>query len=1622
MNKPQAVAIGQPSQFFVNTKNASACYSLPIEVPAAIRGLSPDFTLYYSSLGGQGGNNVASAGWSLGGFLALSNSGSQYIDQNGIPVFVEFLQKGSVLHEDREGNRFEFTPNALHDSYLLCKMQDGYGNQVHFKYDPEEKLREITYGADPSTPAKVLFSYEKVSGKLIQITCLVGIQQVRRTLLNYHNGLLSDITVQARKVGGINWSEKPKISFSYEDDLHKFDRQLTEIHEPFGLITNITYQPESSVVSTYAQSVSGLLGKVQTTNWRVNAETIKTASKYDPYFEKISLICAQTRRGQYWRNGQYGNAQILVLEQGSFTELKDKGQFFIEQKTNEYQWHKGTESYLKNRVVRTTYGAAGKALPSVSCDYEYDQDGMIIRQSDDRLLVLRQYIGASKTSRARFLKDAQLFDLSKGESLSAKNLLRHDIFSHEFCPDKSCLLRIEHSLWVTEDAYSQPEIKLFDQQGLTLQHQMPNGLVSRFKYDAQGFCCSEICRTADGDILSENLMQVDGFSGKIIRKSTANGLVSSIEFGAFGDVICEKGLNPNAADLPTTEDQLEVLSRHASWFDDQLGVQVDLNCRPATDVQKYHFNFSFRDALGREVATVQQMGKRKWQVVITRHKDVETVDSYCEPFVISGSYEDFASSLAKIRKKELKWHCPLIDAFGRDRGFVYPDGSRAVQHYDVTSAGALEITTHLCDAKGRGGAGNKELHYPDGSISRINQGDAKESLYQHDGLGQLISVNGPDGTEQTYTWNGMGRCSRSYSAQTGVVSCEFGQDLTLRRRQDAAGVTEYVYNAQGRQVAITTQLTGEKKQSFKTEYRTDQSNCVIITNTHPSGIKDQTRYSAAGYAISRQWDLGPDWQERLEYAYDTLGNQCATTYPDGRIVNLKIDGSGHVYDYQDGQKGTSLLSFAGNGDGNGPKEIHFANGMSEYREFGSNGQLIKFKVCDGATSGSKTHFSQRLEHTPGYLGRVAFQQDQQGQVGLLKKQYSYDPAGRLAAVQEAQGKTLESFGLGAGDGYDAPLQASGQEMGPVSRYKADNRGGIVQTISGSDKYDLQYDATGYLSEAKRKSGEIAHTSRYLYWADGQRLLRTGSDGITRFYIDDDFEVSCNGQGDISRTITLRSPYGVAAEWTETEKHRNSKRTSFADHLRPPTDHLAARLKPDGILFFHLDHQGNSVLISNTQKQVVGRLSFNSHGEIKAGSPVNDLDCDVIYAGMRYEAEAGLYYAGVRYFDPRLKLFLTPDPAKASTDLHAYPADPINFYDDGGLCGRPNCLRCDPANTGRAMTLTGAGFFTALSSVALYMAWDILAFGFEPDRALRWALAIGIWFTQLVVFPGLFNSCNANRRILCGSDRLQPIGQPEIPRVSSFLIRVMISSAIGVVWLGPLLSFIGGPNCAPWRMFNCDPAFYHQSMVRGAAASAVAGTMSGLAREFFGRFQCSGNSLSFQYITSLLGLWTGFMSWQCADFALLYGVYGQPAGQIFDGKLAFASGQLALGLFMAQPNPIWGILPTCFGNRLPRVIAACFAPRARYLVPHPFAGAYIPILPGGAHPVPGLAPAEEGEGPQIEVLEMDEPMAEEHHVLDIEEVESGLEHVPYGASGSEQSDPETPRISIDTEEEDEKRDE
>jgi RHS repeat-associated protein len=192
---------------------------------------------------------------------------------------------------------------------------------------------------------------------------------------------------------------------------------------------------------------------------------------------------------------------------------------------------------------------------------------------------------------------------------------------------------------------------------------------------------------------------------------------------------------------------------------------------------------------------------------------------------------------------------------------------------------------------------------------------------------------------------------------------------------------------------------------------------------------------------------------------------------------------------------------------------------------------------------------------------------------------------------------------------------------------------------------------------------------------GNRLVGASRPGMTASYAYD---------GDDRRTVKIvngvmtRTLWSGADEVAELDANGVILRRFIPDGTGA-MDRRVAQVSASGeVGWFHTDHQGSVIAVSNGSGHAVQTASYSPYGEFASSGqmpPGLGAGGGVFgYTGRQYDSETGLYQYRARYYHPRLGQFLSTDPigTKDDPNLTLYVRlDPVNLTDPTGMC--PECI-------------------------------------------------------------------------------------------------------------------------------------------------------------------------------------------------------------------------------------------------------------------------------------------------------------------------------------------------------------
>ncbi len=142
-----------------------------------------------------------------------------------------------------------------------------------------------------------------------------------------------------------------------------------------------------------------------------------------------------------------------------------------------------------------------------------------------------------------------------------------------------------------------------------------------------------------------------------------------------------------------------------------------------------------------------------------------------------------------------------------------------------------------------------------------------------------------------------------------------------------------------------------------------------------------------------------------------------------------------------------------------------------------------------------------------------------------------------------------------------------------------------------------------------------------------------------------------------------------------------------DYVYGPDDLPLEQVFGSTTLWLHQDRLGSTRLATDPTGTVQASWTYTPYGAIL--SQTGNTGTRLLFTGQYQDVESGFYYLRARYYDPVSGLFLTRDPAVATTlSPYGYAnGDPLNRNDLTGLCSwNPfDSNSCELAQVGRALT-------------------------------------------------------------------------------------------------------------------------------------------------------------------------------------------------------------------------------------------------------------------------------------------------------------------------------------------------
>ena len=578
-----------------------------------------------------------------------------------------------------------------------------------------------------------------------------------------------------------------------------------------------------------------------------------------------------------------------------------------------------------------------------------------------------------------------------------------------------------------------------------------------------------------------------------------------------------------------------------------------------------------------------------------------------------------------------------------------------------------------------------------GRVDRVTKpyydgGSPLYSRYQYDPLGRVIQETAPDNSTKKMAYNGLITIATNPLGQTetktknsqgqlvsvrdnlgNLITYQYDPFSNLAKTTDPKGnVTRLTYDLRGRKFAMidpdmgawtyTYNVLGEliqqkdaKNQTVNMSYdllgrmltRSEPDlNSTWVYDTAVKGIGKLKQvssdngflrvvsYDSLGRAASETSTI--DGAYTVAKSYDAYGRVSVLTYPTGVAIKNVYNAYGYLSEVRNN---ANLALFwkanAKDAEGHVLNET-LGNGLTTTRTYTDTptGRVIAI-----ATNGVSA--VQNQSFTFDFVGNLKARTDS---VAGLNESFGYDPLNRLTSASKGAVTTTVA--------YDSIGNISNKS--DVGTYTYGAKPHAVTQVTGALNASYGYDANGNMMSGAGRTvtyssynlptqiTQGANTVSFLYDADHTRITQYSQSGTT-IYLNPRIDTGLHFEketknGGIENKHYIYGVAGVVGVYTTIGTGPDTLRSTQ---------------------YFHQDHLGSIVAVTNDSATVIARYAFDPWGKrlTLAGDPQATHHG---YTGHEHLDEMGLIHMNGRVYDPALARFMSADPhVQAPDNLQSY---------------------------------------------------------------------------------------------------------------------------------------------------------------------------------------------------------------------------------------------------------------------------------------------------------------------------------------------------------------------------------
>ncbi|WP_437956878.1 SpvB/TcaC N-terminal domain-containing protein [Sorangium sp. So ce119] len=623
----------------------------------------------------------------------------------------------------------------------------------------------------------------------------------------------------------------------------------------------------------------------------------------------------------------------------------------------------------------------------------------------------------------------------------------------------------------------------------------------------------------------------------------------------------------------------------------------------------------------------------------------------------------------------------VIDANGKSRNTYRDVGGRiaAVEEWNTIDEVEQQIVTRYA-------------HNPLSELVRVTDARSNATEARYDTVGRMVELVSPDAgrTEWRYDLAGNLRGKQTAELARGGQLIRYEYDFNRLRKIDYP-VTQDVVYAYG-----SPEEAGDAQGNRAG--RLEQETSVAGTRSYRYDRFGNVAELSAEFPRLREPHRGP-YQAGLKYVFDSLGRMQELHFPGSgeEVVRYGYDRGGLLVSavgenqqvnpqHPDEPRTTEYLRHIGYDEHGRRVRVVAGNGVeTKYRYDPSTRRLSDVDADHQSAQmrrmGRGPRAFQRLRYDYDLVGNVLalrneaqFDESLGGAVMVARteQRFAYDDLNQLteaSGTYQERGNERQGYALEIAYDVLGNVKRKGQE---VARYAPKwgppagewEKQGVIQERT----YRNEYRYTGSRPHAANQVDEFVHAEanprlrELFYDANGNHKEWRYRDNLQRTlgWDEDNRLVSVreNNQ-EVSRALYDGAGerrvhrHGVAGE-EETayvDQHLVVRNGVVATkHIFAGETRLASKIDADWfqrppVMYYHPDHLGSTQYVTDQDQELSQHVEYLPSGELwvdESDSRFQNRQ-PYLFTGKELDLSTGLYYYGARSYEPRLGVWLSPDP-------------------------------------------------------------------------------------------------------------------------------------------------------------------------------------------------------------------------------------------------------------------------------------------------------------------------------------------------------------------------------------------